>query len=69
MSNSGKQLNNVKSQEGDEIEENVGMSAPPRGQQILSQENLDEEILEEEIKTGDQAPPVGEGPIQDEIGS
>jgi len=32
MSSSGKQLNNKKSYEGDEIEENVGMTAAPREQ-------------------------------------
>ena len=68
MSSSGKQLNNKQSYEGEDIEENVGMTAAPREQQIVSQSNLDEEIMDEEVKSGDAAP-VLDGPIQDDIGA
>lgn len=62
---SAKQLNNKEFSQGDDIEENVGMTAAPREQQIVSQSNLDEEINEEEVKSGDAAPAL-DGQIQDE---
>jgi hypothetical protein len=42
------------------------MTAAPREHQIVSQSNLDEEIAEDEVKSGDAAPAL-DGQIQDEI--
>lgn len=53
--NEGNKLANSKSYD-DDIEENVRQTAAPRAPQVFSQSNLDEDIQDEEIKSGGYLP-------------